>query len=86
MIEEARLAGNIAYNILSDLFENDPNRYAVEYLEICVNLGGIYMDLDELDMAQEIFIQGALARSHIFTDKMSLRLAIAEKALEDTIS
>lgn len=85
-IEEAKLAGDSAYMILSDLFGNDPDRYAVEYLEICVNLGGIYMDLDELDMAQEIFIQGALARSRIFTDKMSLRLSIAEKALEDNIS
>ena len=85
-IEEAKLAGDSAYMILSDLFENDPDKYAVEYLEICVNLGGIYMALDELDMAQELFIQGALARSQIFTDKMSLRLAIAEKALEDNIS
>lgn len=86
MIKEAKLAGDSAYTILSDLFEKDPDRYAVDYLETCANLGGIYMDLDELDMAQEIFIQGALARSHIFTDKISMRLAIAEKALEDNIA
>ena len=86
MIEEARLAGESAYKLLSGLFEKDPDRYAVDYLEVCANLGGVYMDLDELETAKAIFKQGVIARSCISSDKMSMRLAIAEIVLKDNIS
>lgn len=56
-LQEAKRAGAEALEILSTLCKNDPEKYVGDYIEICSNLGGIYMDANELDMAYEIFFE-----------------------------
>lgn len=56
-IREAMKAGNDAVKIISDLCKDDPEQYANDYIEICSNLGGIYLDSNELDMAEKVLYQ-----------------------------
>ena len=56
--EDAREIGEEAFSILRDRCQESTDRYAADFIEVCSNFGGIQMDLDELDKAEEIYRQG----------------------------
>lgn len=55
---KARTVGEEAYEVLGAFSRNEPHKYAVDFIEVCCNLGGIYMDENELDAAGTVFLQG----------------------------
>ncbi len=59
--EEARSVGEEAYNLLKELLPQNPRKYLADFLSVCANLGGIYMDANELDAADRVFRQGSTA-------------------------
>lgn len=51
----ARKYGAEAFNIYLKLYERDEEQYAGPFIELCSNLGGIYLDADELETAENLF-------------------------------
>lgn len=57
-IDVAKEYGIEAWTINEALYECDPERYTVQMLDICNNLGGIYLDENELESAEKLISLG----------------------------
>ena len=57
-IKLAREVGEESYGIIKDFYNEQKEKYAFDFLRICSNLGGVYLDMNKLDDAEEIFNQG----------------------------
>lgn len=55
--ESAKIVGAEAYDIMCELYEENPKKYASDLFDICSNLGGVYMDANELDEARKVLTQ-----------------------------
>ena len=47
--------GMAALDVYMHLYETDQDKYAPDVFEICLNVGGLYMDIDDLKKAEMLF-------------------------------